>query len=267
MSNVDIIVVGNEILLGAVQDTNSNYLCRVVTGRGSRVAHIAVVSDDLQEIAAEVRNSISRSSVLIFTCGGLGPTHDDLTLHAVAEAAGVATTMNTAAKQFVENKYRKLAEEGLVKEATMNEGRLKMACLPDGADMIENPAGTAPAAALRIGASLIICLPGVPMELKAIVEGPLDQLLSTTLGPGSSREREIIVECGDESVLAPVLKQVQSSYPGVYLKSRPSGFSKDERFRVLLSATGSDQTSADSLLDRAAQELTRALYEAGINSR
>src|SRR5215471_8568164 len=84
--NVEITVVGNEVLLGMVQDTNSNYLCRVVRGMGGRVRRVAVVRDDGEAIADEIRASLARRADLVFTCGGLGPTDDDLTLSAIAEA-------------------------------------------------------------------------------------------------------------------------------------------------------------------------------------
>src|SRR5579862_1566718 len=85
---VEIVTVGNEVLLGLVRDTNSHYLCRVVRGIGGRVRHIAVVRDQIDEIASEIRSSLGRRTDLVFTCGGLGPTDDDLTLAAVAEATG-----------------------------------------------------------------------------------------------------------------------------------------------------------------------------------
>ena len=72
--NVEIIVIGNELLLGLVQDTNSNYLCRVLRGMGGRVRRVAVVRDEADAIADETRASLARHTDLLFTCGGLGPT-------------------------------------------------------------------------------------------------------------------------------------------------------------------------------------------------
>src|ERR1700731_4017687 len=71
---VEIVTIGNEVLLGLVQDTNSNYLCRVVRGMGGRVRRIAIVRDELEEIAAEIKASVDRRADLVFTSGGLGPT-------------------------------------------------------------------------------------------------------------------------------------------------------------------------------------------------
>ena len=77
--NVEIVTIGNEVLLGLVEDTNSHYLCRVVREMGGRVRHIAIVRDEVDSIAQEVRASLARRADLIFTCGGLGPTDDDST--------------------------------------------------------------------------------------------------------------------------------------------------------------------------------------------
>jgi len=264
MVNVEIVVIGNEILLGLIQDTNSNYLCRVVRGMGGRVRHIAVVRDEVDAIAAEIKSSINRRADLIFTCGGLGPTDDDLTMQSVAEAAGVKVALDPAAQKFIERRYEELARKGYVADAAMNEARLKMARLPEGARMIENPVGAAPAAALEARGSRIISLPGVPAELKSTVEGPLQDLLGELFGRGSYRERELTVECGDESALAPLLRQVASAHPDVYIKSRASHFGRDVKFRILISASAATAEEADDLIARASDDLKRALGSVGI---
>jgi molybdopterin-biosynthesis enzyme MoeA-like protein len=149
----------------------------------------------------------------------------------------------------------------------MTESRLKMARLPEGSCAIENSVGAAPAAAIEIEGSRIISLPGVPAELKAIVEGPLQKLLSEIFGRGSYREREMIVECGDESVLAPALRAVASHHPEVYIKSRASHFGPDVKFRILISASAASPEEADRMIESAASDLTRALSNAGIKEQ
>src|SRR5262249_43318543 len=181
----------NEILLGLIQDTNSNYLCRVVRGMGGRVRRITIVRDEVDHISAEVGASLARGADLIVTCGGLGPTDDDLTLDAVAIGTGRKILLDPDARKFVERKYRALADAGYVASGDMNDARLKMARLPEGSAVIENPVGAAPAIWMKSGAARIVCLPGVPSELKAIVEGPLQPLLGEVFGLGSYRELEI----------------------------------------------------------------------------
>lgn len=267
MVNIEIVTIGNEILLGLVQDTNSNYICRVVRGMGGRVRHIAIVRDEIDSIVEEVRASLSRRPDLIFTCGGLGPTDDDLTLAAVAEAAGRSLELNQKAREFVESRYRELARAGYVVSAEMSESRLKMARLPAGCRMIENPVGAAPAMLMEVNTSRIVSLPGVPAELKGITEGPLQSLLNEVFGRGSYREREMMVDCGDESVLAPALRQVASAHPEVYIKSRASRFGRDVMFRINISASASSSEEACRMIETAANDLTTAFEKAGIRQK
>jgi molybdenum cofactor synthesis domain-containing protein len=261
---VEIVTIGNEILLGLVQDSNSNYLCRVVRGMGGRVRHIAIVRDETEAIAGEVIASLDRRADVVLTCGGLGPTDDDLTMSAIAAAAGVPLTLNTEAREFVEKQYRDLAARGYVASNAMTEARLKMARLPAGANVVENPAGAAPAMWLQARASRIVSLPGVPTELKTIVEGPLGGFLGEVFGRGSYREREIVVECNDESVLAPALRRVAAAHPEVYIKSRASRFGPDVTFRILISASATTEVQARALIEQASLDLTDALRDAGI---
>jgi nicotinamide-nucleotide amidase len=264
VTTVEIVAIGNEILLGFVQDTNSNYLCQLVRKMGGRVQHVSAVRDDIDAIAVEIDASLKRKARLIFTCGGLGPTEDDLTLAAVAQATARGVERNTTAEQFVKRRYRELAAQGYVSNAEMTESRLKMSRLPKGARPIENAIGAAPAVVLEAGATSIISLPGVPAELKAIVEGPLQDLLAEVFGRRAYREREFIVECGDESQLAPLLREVASLHPEVYIKSRASHFGSDVKFRILVCASGDSDQDAEHFIESVATDLGRSLDQHGI---
>jgi nicotinamide-nucleotide amidase len=262
--NAEIVIVGNEVLLGQVQDTNSSYLGRTIRARGGVVRHIAVVQDEIDSIADALMASLNRRAGLIFTCGGLGPTHDDLTLASLAAATSTSLELNAVAREFVERKYASLASAGFVESAELNDARLKMAMLPAGAIAIENPVGSAPAVVVVFGETRIVALPGVPAELKAIVEGPLQALLNELFGPGGYRERELFIDCGDESILAPALREVAAAHPKVYVKSHASDFGPAVRFRVVVSATASSVDEAQRLIATAAFELIRVLSNAGI---
>lgn len=267
MINVEILTIGNEILLGLVEDTNSNYLCRVVRGMGGRVRHVAVVRDEIDDIADEVRASVGRRTDLIFTCGGLGPTDDDLTLAAIAKFADLRLDVNEAAERLVAGRYQQLALQGYVSSAEMSEARLKMARLPEGACAVENPVGAAPAVVTESGGARIVSLPGVPAELRAIVEGPLQSLLTGIFGMGSYRERQMTVDCGDESELAPALRKVALAHPEVYIKSRASHFGSDVRFRILISASSGSAEETEHMIESAATDLIDALGDAGIKQQ
>ena len=231
---------------------------------GGRVQHVSAVPDEINTIAGEIHASLKRGALLILTCGGLGPTDDDLTLAAVAKATDHDLELNATAQQFVERRYRELASQGYVSNAEMTESRLKMAWLPEGARPIENPIGAAPAVVLETDPTFIISLPGVPAELKAIVEGPLQYLLVEVFGRRAYREREIFVECGDESQLAPLLREVVSSHPDVYIKSRASRFGPDVKFRILIATSGASVEQAEHSIESVATDLSRSLEKHGI---
>ena len=260
---IEIIVVGNEVLLGMVLDTNSHYLSRTARNLGKRVTHISVVPDDLTSIGDELRASLKRNPRLIFLCGGLGPTADDLTLQAVALATDRGLEIDARAQEAVESRYRSLESEGFL-SANTDDSRLKMARVPRGATVIENAVGVAPAIAFEIGATLIVALPGVPRELESIVEGPLNRLLIETLGSGGYAELELIAASGDESVLAPLLERVAKAHPGAYIKSRAREFGPDVKFLVTVSATGSSREEAVAAIENAAAAVVGTLAEAGI---
>ena len=231
---------------------------------GGRVRRIAVLRDEVGVIADEIKASLERGADLIFTCGGLGPTDDDLTLAAVAKATGGTLSLNTIAREFVETRYKQLASQGYVSNAEMTESRLKMAIIPEGAQPIPNPVGAAPAVIVRTAHSRIVSLPGVPAELKGLIEGPLQGTLAEVFGRGSYFERELIVESGDESELAPALRKVASLHTDVYLKSRASRFGPGVKFRILISASGKSEGDASAMVERAASDLVSALGETGI---
>lgn len=263
MPTAEIIVIGNEILTGDVQDTNSHWLCQQIAGLGGEVTHIAVVGDRVRDIVREVELALTRGLDLLLTAGGLGPTADDRTLEAVAEATGCELEENAEALDMVRRKYEELAAEGSVASAELTDSRRKMAVLPGGAQPLHNPVGAAPGALLEVGETRVVCLPGVPAELKGIWEGALQPVLSELFGEGSFAEETLVVDTGDESLLAPILEQVQRDCPEVYFKSRARTFGPEVKIRVVLSARGEDKAQAQARVAHGREHLVSALKEEG----
>ncbi len=252
MATAEILAIGNELLLGEVQDTNTHYLCRQLTGLGGEVTRTAMLPDDPAVLVPEFRASLRREPDLILTTGGLGPTVDDLTLAAVAEAAGAPLGVDQEAFRLVATKYAELAAAGEVGSAAMNEARQKMARLPAGSVPLPNPVGAAPGVRLRVAGSTVVCLPGVPGELRGIFEHSLPPLLSTLFGSCIYLEEVVFVRSNDESHLAPVLRRLSEQHPDVYLKSRAKSFGGEVTMKVLVSARGDD---GDRLRAKVAQVL------------
>jgi len=117
---------------------------------------------------------------------------------------------------------------------------------------------------IKVDNTHIVSLPGVPAELKAIVEGPLQDLLTGLFGRGSYREREITVGCGDESELAAVIREVSRLHPDVYIKSRASHFGNDVRFRIVICASAASTEEADGTIEKVSRDLRSSLQAKGI---
>ena len=264
MVEVEVIAIGNELLLGDVLDTNSNWLCQRVTGLGGRVRRVVMVGDDLKAIAIEIQDSLERKSDLIITTGGLGPTADDITLKAVAEATDHPLGVNLEALKIVKRRYEELAQEGYVADSTLTPSRRKMAHLPQGATPVFNPVGTAPACTLRVEDTTLISLPGVPEELMGVWEGPLQPLLREIFGEGFYQEKMILVDCKDESLLAPILKKMTGAHPQVYIKSRAKVFGPEVKIKVTLSSAGRDRDQVEGAINEALKDLTRSLGSSGL---
>lgn len=267
MRQIEILAIGNEILIGDVQDTNSNYLCRLLTGRGARVRRVVQLRDEVEAIAAELRAALGREADLVIITGGLGPTDDDLTLRAVAQGLGRPLEENAPAMAMLEERYRQLADQGWHGDTRITPPRRKMAQFPAGGEAVANPVGTAPGVVLRAGGSVIVCLPGVPDEMRGIVAGALAPVLDQVLGEGTYAEWAIIALAG-EATLASCLRKIVAAHPHVYVKSHAQRLSRQPRgplrVRITLSLAGRTTTEVQAGLEAALRDLLAALEDAGI---
>jgi len=260
---VELFVIGNEILIGDIQDTNTHWLCNQIHSLGGRVERVTVLRDIEEIISAEIQAALVRGADLIITSGGLGPTADDLTLAAVARGAGLKTCLHEQARQMVKDRYDELAEQGIIALGGLNPPREKMAWLPEGALPLPNPVGTAPGVLLRIGTSTIISMPGVPSELKSIFSVSLREFLQETFSGGQSVAHTISVACNDESILEPVLTKVTAAHPHIYIKSLATTLGESPRLDITLTAVGDEEKTLNAMLQNALGSLKSGLT--GIN--
>jgi len=251
MSRVEIVAIGRELVTGVVADTNSAWLAAQLTALGATVSRIVVVDDDPAAIAHEIRAARG----LVITTGGLGPTLDDRTLAGIAAARGTRLVEHPAAVAFVARRYCELAGAGLVADAALTPPRRKMARLPEGAEMIDNPVGTAPG----VFVDGIVALPGVPEEMRAVFAAALPRIRAC-LGPETYvAEREVQSGSGDESVLAAALERVTDVFPDVHVKSFATTFSPDSDLRIRITGRAADRDAAETLVARAAARLEAEL--------
>ncbi|MEM2609951.1 MAG: molybdopterin-binding protein, partial [Candidatus Bathyarchaeia archaeon] len=167
---MEIICVGNELLIGKTLNTNAQWLAKRATSLGVTLKRITVVGDDVDEIACAVREALGRKPRFIITTGGLGPTFDDKTLEGIAKAINRRLELNEKALEMVRKKYEEYAKARKINAIEMTAHRIKMAQLPEGAEPLPNPVGTAPGVLVRIGGTDLIALPGVPSEMEAIFD-------------------------------------------------------------------------------------------------
>ncbi len=153
------LVIGDEILSGRTRDANAHHLAGVMTEIGIRLAEIRVVPDDPDAIAGAV-NEMREGVDYLFTSGGIGPTHDDITADCVAAAFGVAIDVRADARAILERYYAATGRE-------INAARLRMARIPDGAELIDNPLSHAPGFIL----GNVHVMAGVPAVFKVMLEG------------------------------------------------------------------------------------------------
>lgn len=162
-----ILVTGDEVLGGRVRERNAGFLSRYLGARGIRVVETVIVGDTLEVIRDALTRLLETGVDLVCTSGGLGPTYDDLTMAAVAEATGRPLRVDPAALALVEERSRGVGRRYGLDEASLDRMRRKQASLPEGGVVLP-PAGTAPGCALTYDGTAIVVLPGPPWECETI---------------------------------------------------------------------------------------------------
>lgn len=160
--NAELLMIGTELLLGQIIDTNSVYLAQKLAEIGIDVYRKTTVGDNQQRIAQCIREALTRADIVI-CCGGLGPTVDDMTRESIAEATNLPLIYHSELFQKI---FERLEKRGV----KVSENNKKQAMLPQGASVIPNPIGTAPGFIVEQKGKYIVTLPGVPFELKAMFE-------------------------------------------------------------------------------------------------
>ena len=196
------LVIGDEILSGRTQDTNSNYVARQLTAIGIDLSEVRVVGDIEDEIVAAL-NALRTRYDFVFTSGGIGPTHDDITADAVAKAFGVGIGYHPEAYALLEARYAK---------GEFNEARKRMARIPDGGTLVKNSASVAPG--FQIGNVFVMA--GVPMVMRAMMEEILPRL------PRGAPVLSVTISTAlPEGTIAQGLADIQKTYPEAAIGSYP----------------------------------------------
>jgi molybdenum cofactor synthesis domain-containing protein len=260
---MEIICIGNELLIGKTLNTNANWMAKRATSLGISVKRITVVGDDINEIAAAVTEALSRKPRLIVTTGGLGPTFDDKTLEGIAKALNCRIEINENALKMVREKYESLTEHEKMEKAELTPPRIKMAKLPEDAEPLPNPIGTAPGIVAKVNGTSLLALPGVPSEMEAIFEQSIVPLLKKEAGNVTFFEASVFVDDVMESTLAPLINQTMRENALIYIKSHPKGEEDTPHIELHFSTTARDSKAARNLLGKAITQLSELIEKRG----
>jgi nicotinamide-nucleotide amidase len=259
----EIICVGNELLIGKTLNTNAHWLAKRVTSLGAMVKRITVVSDDVDEIAKAVREALKRKPKFIIATGGLGPTFDDKTLEGIAKALNCKLEVNDKALRMVKEKYEAYFKEGRMERVELTPARVKMATLPEGAEPLSNPVGTAPGVMIKMDKTFIMALPGVPPEMESIFDEDVASLLKKEAGKTTFFEASIYADKIMESALAPLIDKVMHDNPHVYIKSHPKGEERKPHIEIHISTTAENSKTAKNHLGKAIVYLSELVHKSG----
>jgi nicotinamide-nucleotide amidase len=258
---VEILSIGNELLLGNTINTNASWLSSQVTSLGGEVTRITTIGDKLSEISGAIKESLRRAPDFLITTGGIGPTFDDMTLQGVARALGRRVKLDKEAVQLIREHYARRFHEPI----EFTKSRLKMGRIPAGSTPVHNPVGTAPAVSLRVSGTQVFCLPGVPSEMKAIFRESISKRIHAKAGGKTFSEKWVKISGIMESTLAPIIDRVMRHWAGVYIKSHPRGVEASGRPHIELhfSTFSSKQMRGAKDVGGALGEMRRELRAVG----
>ena len=257
-TNAEIIAIGTEILLGEITDTNSVFIARALRDIGVNVFFMTSVGDNEGRIADAIRTALARAEVVI-TCGGLGPTVDDMTRQGVAAATDRGLTFHQPLLDQIAARFSGFRTK-------MSENNRRQAYAPDDAIIIENPVGTAPSFIVEVGDQCVISLPGVPREMKyLLIESVVPYLRQKYALEGSIIKARLLKVAGlGESVLDEMIGSdlLSAGNPTVGLAAH-SG-----QIDVRITAKADSETEADRLIEQVESQLRTRIgdYVFGIDT-
>lgn len=217
------LVIGNELLTGKIREANLFELARTLRSLGVELRRAVVVTDDVDVIASEVRH-LSELSDIVFTSGGVGPTHDDVTLEGVAAAFGLKTHLHPEIEIMLRTLYGE----------RVTEGHLRMALVPEGARVLSDDLSWP-----TVVVHNVWVLPGVPEAFRT----KLTVLREHIRGPGTFHTHEVFTKM-DEGDLKPLLDHVVNAHPDVELGSYPKWFDPRYKTKVTFDARARDKLEA-----------------------
>jgi len=247
----EIIAVGSEMLTPLKVDTNSLFITGRLNEIGLDVAAKTVVGDDRALLADVVRQALARAEVVLLT-GGLGPTADDVTREAVADALGLPLDEDAAIVQRLEQRF---GRRGL----TMPANNRKQALVPRGAVIVPNEKGTAPGLVMARDGRLVVLLPGPPRELEPMVEHVVREHLAAFAGPFRLFRRVLRTTGRSESQVDALVQPIYARWTSWPTPIQTTILASPGQIELHLAVRAADASQAQQVLDAATQEIASAL--------
>ena len=254
---VEIVSIGTELVMGRIQDTNALWMAQELVALGATVRRITALPDDLDVLLDAMESAVHRQADVVLTSGGLGPTPDDLTVAVLSQLMGVeAVVHEPTLDAYVQR--RQLSGRGELTPAL-----LRMATVPGGAQVYQNPAGWAPCVSVTRANTTFFALPGPPSEMQAVFTMYLVPFFTTTY-PSRAASLRVVVDMY-ESELSPLFAQVRARYPSTYLKGYIALGGRDTPTGLPLDiiARSTSEAPAETILQQALAYLSELVATQG----
>lgn len=229
--DIGFLMVGDEILQGFTTDTNSTFLAQRLTQLGHKVRTIVIVADEVGNIKKALKRQLGSSLDMIFVCGGLGGTPDDVTIDAISKTLGLPMVRSKKAHAWIKEKVEHYHRKGRIPDRSMTGAHAKMSMVPKGSKLLFNRPGTAPGLVIpvkgRARPQKVVVLPGVPKELRYIFTGQIEgKVVKRTRRPTFFEEIAVQIP---ESSMEPLLKRYYKEVKDISIGSYP----QDDRTVIL----------------------------------
>jgi nicotinamide-nucleotide amidase len=252
MPQITLITIGNELLKGTIVNTNASDAGRMLRESGFSLDRVLTVGDEREAIMGAIRSELITADVVL-CCGGLGPTRDDITKHTLAEVFGGELVLHGPTRAYLEDRYARRGRK-------LEGSNLLQAMVPESCEVVPNPQGTAPGMLFRQDGKFLLSMPGVPFEMRHMVETQLIPLLKANFPPRFFRSRMLRLFGIPESRLADRMETIIPDLPGELKLAYLPG---EEGIRLELSVEGDPVEAAklEQALGNASVILSRHLED------
>src|SRR5712691_7882861 len=245
MPTSSIVAIGDELVGGFTLDTNSHWMAERLRLLGYPVKRVTQIRDKPQEIIEQLHRELDDAEITdVFVSGGLGPTPDDRTFAALADALGQELTIWEETRARIERRVQRMHSMGLLESPEVTEGNLRMARIPaEPAHVFRNRRGMAPGAIYESNRKRIFVLPGVPMEMKGIFTEEIEPEFLTA--GSAATVRELRFTFAVEARFYPLMRELEETFPDVSVGSYPNFETKE----LVIRCVGLDPKRVDEALD------------------